>query len=177
MSAYTTPSLFGGNKNMMLATLIFQQAKQLANWTNTGMISLIMIVISLGLLDENFIAIHMSGLDISLLKEKGASVVSFTGANMKSGKGIPRLHEMMNQGIHAGIGIDGPISGDTLELMSVMKLTAISQKSHYTSRDILSSQEILRMATHTNALILGFDNLGMIKEGYKVDFLLLRKMM
>lgn len=50
MSAYTTPSLLGGNKNMMLATLIFQQANQLANWTNAGMISLIMIVISLGLM-------------------------------------------------------------------------------------------------------------------------------
>lgn len=47
LSAYTTPSLLGGNQNMMLATLLYQQANQLSNWTNAGMISLIMIVLSL----------------------------------------------------------------------------------------------------------------------------------
>lgn len=132
----------------------------------------------LGLLDENFIAvhtIHTSDTDISLLKEKKASVISCTGANMKAGKGIPRLFEMMNQGVNVGLGTDGPISGNTLDLMSVMKLTAISQKTRYTSRDILSSQEILRMATRENAKILGFEKLGMIKEGYKADFLLISK--
>lgn len=47
MSAYTTPSLLGGNKNMMLATLIYQQANQLSNWTQAGLISLVMIVLTI----------------------------------------------------------------------------------------------------------------------------------
>lgn len=47
LSAYTTPFLLGGNKNMVLATLLNQQVNQLYNWTNAGMISLIMIVISM----------------------------------------------------------------------------------------------------------------------------------
>ena len=50
MSAYTTPSLLGGNKNMMLATLLYQQANQLSNWTQAGMISLIMIILSYGVM-------------------------------------------------------------------------------------------------------------------------------
>lgn len=50
VSAYTTPSLLGGNKNMMLATLLYQQSNQLANWTNAGLISLLMIVMSLGIM-------------------------------------------------------------------------------------------------------------------------------
>lgn len=50
MSAYTTPSLLGGNQNMMLSTLIHQQASQLSNWTSASMISFIMILISIGLM-------------------------------------------------------------------------------------------------------------------------------
>lgn len=50
LSAYTTPSLLGGNRNMMLATLLYQQANQLSNWTHAGMISLLMILLSTGLM-------------------------------------------------------------------------------------------------------------------------------
>lgn len=50
MSAYTTPSLLGGNRNMMLATLLNQQVNQLSNWTNAGVISLIMIGLSLAIM-------------------------------------------------------------------------------------------------------------------------------
>jgi putative spermidine/putrescine transport system permease protein len=47
MTAYTTPQLLGGNKNMMLATFLYQQASALGNWTSASMIALIMIVITL----------------------------------------------------------------------------------------------------------------------------------
>lgn len=47
MSAYTTPSLLGGNQNMMLSTLVYQQANQLSNWTQASLLAFIMILISL----------------------------------------------------------------------------------------------------------------------------------
>jgi len=45
-SAYTTPRLLGGNRNIVLSTLLYQQANTLGNWVNAGMIALIMIVLS-----------------------------------------------------------------------------------------------------------------------------------
>lgn len=45
-SAYTTPRLLGGNRNIVLSTLLYQQANTLGNWINAGMIALIMIVLS-----------------------------------------------------------------------------------------------------------------------------------
>ncbi len=45
-SAYTTPRLLGGNRNIVLSTLLYQQANTLGNWVNAGMIALIMIILS-----------------------------------------------------------------------------------------------------------------------------------
>lgn len=50
ISAYTTPTLLGGNKKMMLATLLYQQSSTLSDWNAAAVISLIMIVISLGIM-------------------------------------------------------------------------------------------------------------------------------
>lgn len=50
ISAYTTPTLLGGNQNMMLATLLYQQSSTLSNWTNSAVIAFIMILVSLGVM-------------------------------------------------------------------------------------------------------------------------------
>lgn len=47
LTAYTTPQLLGGNKNLVLATLIYQRAMSLSDWTGAAVISLIMIVVTL----------------------------------------------------------------------------------------------------------------------------------
>lgn len=46
VTAYTTPQLLGGNKKMMLATLLYQRATTLGDWTSASVIALIMIVIT-----------------------------------------------------------------------------------------------------------------------------------
>ena len=50
ISAYTTPTLLGGNKKMMLATLLYQQSSTLADWDSAAVISCIMIAASLGIM-------------------------------------------------------------------------------------------------------------------------------
>ena len=46
LTAYTTPQLLGGNKKMMLATLLYQRATTLGDWTCASVIALVMIVIT-----------------------------------------------------------------------------------------------------------------------------------
>jgi len=50
ISAYTTPTLLGGNQNMMLASLLYQQSNTLSNWTTSAVIAFIMILVSLGVM-------------------------------------------------------------------------------------------------------------------------------
>lgn len=46
LTAYTTPQLLGGNKKMMLSTLLYQRATTLGDWTSASVIALVMIVIT-----------------------------------------------------------------------------------------------------------------------------------
>lgn len=46
LTAYTTPQLLGGNKKMMLATLLYQRATTLGDWTSASVIALVMTVIT-----------------------------------------------------------------------------------------------------------------------------------
>lgn len=45
-SAYTTAAMLGGNSNLMLSTLIYQQAFSLNDWDSAAVIATVMIVIS-----------------------------------------------------------------------------------------------------------------------------------
>lgn len=47
LTAYTTPQLLGGNKSLVLATLIYQRAVTLNDWAGAGVIAAVMIVTTL----------------------------------------------------------------------------------------------------------------------------------
>jgi putative spermidine/putrescine transport system permease protein len=47
MTAYTTPQLLGGNRHLVMSTLIYQQAMTLGNWTNASVVAMVLIVLSL----------------------------------------------------------------------------------------------------------------------------------
>ena len=47
LTAYTTPQLLGGNKNMVLSTFIYQSAMTVGDWNGAAVISLIMIIVTL----------------------------------------------------------------------------------------------------------------------------------
>jgi putative spermidine/putrescine transport system permease protein len=47
LTAYTTPQLLGGNSNMVLATLIYQRAMSVGDWTGASVVALIMILVTL----------------------------------------------------------------------------------------------------------------------------------
>ncbi|GFZ26159.1 ABC transporter permease [Lactobacillus corticis] len=46
MTAYTTPQILGGNKHLVMSTLIYQQAMTLGNWNSASAIALILILVS-----------------------------------------------------------------------------------------------------------------------------------
>lgn len=46
LTAYTTPQLLGGNKNLVLSTLIYQKAMAVGDWSAAAVIALIMIVLT-----------------------------------------------------------------------------------------------------------------------------------
>lgn len=49
-TAYTTPQLLGGNSNTVLATLLYQKAMTLSDWTQASVLSMVMILITLAVM-------------------------------------------------------------------------------------------------------------------------------
>lgn len=60
LTAYTTPQLLGGNKKLVLATLIYQRAMSVSDWNGAAVIAFIMIVVTILVIKGlNYMAIKM----------------------------------------------------------------------------------------------------------------------
>ncbi|CCI84545.1 hypothetical protein FC52_GL001504 [Lactobacillus pasteurii DSM 23907 = CRBIP 24.76] len=46
MTAYTTPQILGGNRHLVMSTLIYQQAMTLGNWQSASVVAIVLILIS-----------------------------------------------------------------------------------------------------------------------------------
>ena len=131
----------------------------------------------LGILDENFIAAHsilIDDEDIQILKNKGVKVSHNIGANAKGAKGVAPILKMKEEGIDIGLGSDGPMSGNTLDIITQMSQVGKIHKLFLNDRSILASIELLEMATIGGAKVLGLDKkIGSIESGKKADLVII----
>ncbi|MDZ4994659.1 ABC transporter permease subunit [Clostridium perfringens] len=66
LTAYTTPQLLGGNKNTVLATLIYQKTMTLGDWQGAAVVATIMIIVTLIVIKGiNFIASRLDKRGVS----------------------------------------------------------------------------------------------------------------
>lgn len=130
----------------------------------------------LGILDENFISAHtvlVNDEDIEILKRRNVKVSHNIGANAKGAKGVAPILKMREEGIDIGLGTDGPMSGNTIDIITQMSLVGKIHKLFLKDRSVLPSAELLEMATIGGAKVLGMDNeIGSIEVGKKADLVL-----
>lgn len=66
LTAYTTPQLLGGNKNTVLATLIYQKTMTLGDWESASVVATVMIIVTLIVIKGiNFLASKMDKRGVS----------------------------------------------------------------------------------------------------------------
>lgn len=131
----------------------------------------------LEILDSNFISAHtvlVNEEDIKILKEKGVGVSHNVGANAKGAKGVAPILKMKEEGINVGLGTDGPMSGNTLDIIGQMVQVGKVHKLFNNDRSVLPSMELVEMATMGGAKVLGLDKeIGSIEVGKKADMVLI----
>ncbi|WP_411169638.1 amidohydrolase [Clostridium sp. MB05] len=132
---------------------------------------------SLGILDSNFISAHtvlVNDEDIKILKERGVGVSHNIGANSKGAKGVAPIVKMKEEGISIGLGTDGPMSGNTLDIITQMSQVGKIHKLFNKDRTLLPSIELVEMATIGGARVLGMsEDVGSIEIGKKADLVLI----
>lgn len=126
-----------------------------------------------GLLQPWLIAahcLHVNEAEIELLAGSGVKVAHNGRSNAKAGRGVAPVMAMRQAGVPVGIGTDGPMSGNRLDLFSQFSHISNYQKLLAHSRDALRSIDICRMATVEGARVLGLDDrIGSLEPGKLAD--------
>jgi 5-methylthioadenosine/S-adenosylhomocysteine deaminase len=142
----------------------------------------------LGLLNERTVLAHGVWLDraeLELIAERGCTVVANPVANMKLAVGgvlpYPAAREA---GVRVGLGTDGPGSNDSLDLLSDLKLFALSQRHTSGDPTVIPAREAWQIATGASAPLLTRElhqllapagrEVDAVRVGGAADFLLLR---
>jgi cytosine/adenosine deaminase-related metal-dependent hydrolase len=128
-----------------------------------------------GILVEGLIAahcLHLNEADIAAMAEAGVRVAHNARSNGKGGRGIAPIEAMRKAGIPVGLGSDGPMSGNTLDLFAQFAPASMFQKLLGKSRKPLPAREVIRMATIEGARVLGLaDRVGSLETGKQADII------
>lgn len=130
----------------------------------------------LGALDTGLVAAHcvyVTEEDMDILAEKKATVAHNPASNLKLASGFAPLKRMLEKGINVSLGTDGAASNNNLDMHKEMLLAAIMHKGYSGDPTLMTPGQILRMATINGAKALGYDDLGMVKEGFKADLIMI----
>lgn len=132
---------------------------------------------SIGLLTKRLTAAHCifaSDADIALLKDRGVGVAHNIESNIKSAKGVAPAWKMFNQGVRIGLGTDGAMSGNTLDIIGQMGYVAKVQKLANHDRNIMPAIDVVEMATIGGARALHMeDRIGSLEAGKLADIVVL----
>ena len=119
-------------------------------------------------------AVHLTDEEIALLAERGAAVSHNPVSNLKLASGIARVPDLLRAGVVVTLGTDSVASNNNLDLFEEIKLTAMLHKGVTGDPTVLPAGQVLRMATVDGARVLGMEDTGMLKEGWKADLIALR---
>ena len=130
----------------------------------------------MGLLQYPLIAAHCVWFtedDISLFAKRGCTIVHNPVSNLKLASGIAPICAMLDKGCHVALGTDGVASNNNLNLWEELKLMPMLQKGTLLDPTVISPAQALAAATTAGARAMGYDDLGLLKEGYLADLILL----
>ena len=131
---------------------------------------------SIGLLYDKLYAahvIHVDAADIKLLQKYNVSVSVNTIANAKGATGTAPVLEFIRAGIRTGLGTDGPMSANTLDIFNAMGYAARVTKLSKGDNTLLTPKEVVRLATIGGAAALGLaDKIGSLEAGKYADLII-----
>ena len=129
----------------------------------------------IGLTDVPLLAAHcvwMTDKDIDLFAKKGVYILHNPISNLKLASGIAPIAKMLERGCKITLGTDGVASNNNLNLWEEIKLMPLLQKGTQLDSTAVAPAQTLAAATYNGAQALGYGDLGLLKEGYLADLIL-----
>ena len=135
------------------------------------------ICLKTGIFDVPVIAahcVHLSDIDMEILKAKNVNVAHNPTSNLKLASGIARVPFMLDKGINVTLGTDGTASNNNLNMFEEMNLAALIHKGENRNPTLINAEQAILMATVNGAKAAGFEGeTGCIKKGMKADLIII----
>lgn len=130
----------------------------------------------IGLANENLILAHCIWLDEKekeIIRKRKVKVAHCPGSNLKLASGIAHTPDLLQRGIHVGLGADGAPCNNNLNMFHEMRFAALIQKP-FNGPTAMPAKDVFYMATLGGAKCLGLENeIGSLEPGKKADLVIL----
>ena len=131
----------------------------------------------LGVLSPRFSIAHgvwLSEAEIGILSDTGTAISHNPSSNLRLRAGIAPLNAILGAGATTALGMDGTTLNDDEDMFTEMRLALRLNRGPRLGDPVPAPREILHMATHGGARLLGKENtLGKLAKGYQADLVLL----
>ncbi|MFH0517095.1 amidohydrolase [Streptomyces sp. M41] len=131
---------------------------------------------SLGLLGPDLLlahAVELTGPEIAALARTGTSVAHCPVSNLKLGCGIAPVPRLLSAGVTVGLGTDGAVSSNSLDVLGAVRQAALVHKAGGDPTAV-GAERAVRMATIEGARALGLgEQLGSLEAGKRADLIVL----
>jgi 5-methylthioadenosine/S-adenosylhomocysteine deaminase len=131
---------------------------------------------SLGVLGPDVLLAHavaLTGPEIAALARTGTAVAHCPVSNLKLGCGIAPVPRLLDAGVTVGLGTDGAVSSNTLDVFDVVRQAALVHKAAGDPTAV-GAEQAVRMATIEGARAMGLaDRLGSLEAGKRADLIVL----
>ena len=128
---------------------------------------------SMGLLNSQLIAVHMTQLDdeeMDQVAKHGVHVVHCPESNLKLASGFCPVNALLERGVNVALGTDGAASNNDLDMLGEARTAAQLAKAVANDPSAVPAWQTLRMATLNGARALGLDNeIGSLETGKAAD--------
>ncbi len=127
----------------------------------------------LGLLDQHFLAVHMTQLndeDLAICRDSGLHVAHCPESNLKLASGMAPIAVLRQQGIGLAIGTDGAASNNDLDMLGELRTAALLAKGVRGDPTAFPAWEALEAATLGGAEAIGWGaETGSLEPGKAAD--------
>lgn len=110
--------------------------------------------------------------DIPEIKGLPITIAHNPSSNMKLGSGFAPVRDFLDGGTRVSLGTDGAASNNRLDMWGEMRLAALIHKGVTGDPTVVTAKSVLEMATLNGAVSAGFDDVGLIREGWQADLVL-----
>lgn len=130
----------------------------------------------IGFLSDSVVAAHVNYVDkkdMEILKLRGVGVAHNPKANSLGNSGMSPAWEMYKLNVDIGLGTDGPLSSNQMDIMNVMSYAAAVARLRGNDSTLFTPYELVYMATMGGARALDMeDQIGSLEVGKKADIII-----